>query len=94
MYRIAHRQIQIPEQVELSRDGDVVTVKGPKGELGLRLHSAVRMLEEDGKVHFDAAPEDIQYAGTMNALFSNNIKGIMEGFEKSLNWSESGIVRR
>ena len=84
MYRIARRPVPVPAQVEMTRDGDMLTMKGPKGELSLRLHPAVEMQEQDGVVRFDAKPESIQFAGTMNALFANSIKGITEGFEKRL----------
>ena len=84
MYRIARRPIPVPAHVEMARDGDVLTIKGPKGELRMRLHPRVEMLEEDGVVRFDAEPGEIRFAGTMNALFANSIKGVTEGFEKKL----------
>ena len=84
MSRIASRPIPLPDKVEFSLDGRLVTVKGPKGELSLRLAEPVSVREEDRVVHFDAPPEASALAGTMNSLLWNNIKGVQEGYSKKL----------
>ena len=84
MSRIAKRPVTLPENVEFARDGDRLTVAGPKGELSMRLHASVRLREEDGALRFDAAPEAMAMAGTMNALLRNHIRGVSQGYEKRL----------
>ena len=84
MSRIAKRPVTLPENVQFARDGDRLTVRGPKGELSLRLHAAVELREEDGALRFDAAPAAMAMAGTMNALLRNHIRGVSAGFEKRL----------
>ena len=84
MSRIAKRPVTLPENVEFARDGDRLTVTGPKGELSMRLHASVRLREEDGALRFDAAPAAMAMAGTMNALLRNHIRGVSQGYEKRL----------
>ena len=84
MSRIASRPIPLPDKVEFSLAGQQVTVKGPKGELSLQLADPVSVREEDRVVYFDAPPEASALAGTMNALLTNNIKGVQEGYSKKL----------
>ena len=84
MSRIAKRPVTLPANVQFARDGDRLTVRGPKGELSLRLHAAVELREEDGALRLDAAPAAMAMAGTMNALLRNHVRGVSEGFEKRL----------
>ena len=84
MSRIASRPIPLPDKVEFSLDGRRMTVKGPKGELSLRLAEPVRVREEERVVRFEAPPEASALAGTMNSLLVNNIKGVQDGYSKKL----------
>jgi len=85
MSRIAKRAIPIPDKVDLTVDESCLTVKGPKGEISLKLQAPVTAREEDGTVYLDAPEDDMMLAGTMNALFYNNIVGVTEGYSKTLN---------
>ena len=84
MSRIAKRPIPLPDKVECFLSDEQVTVKGPKGELSLKLAQPVRMREEDRVVYVEAPDEASALAGTMNALLQNNIKGVQEGYSKGL----------
>ena len=84
MSRIASRPIPLPDKVEFSLSDEQVTVKGPKGELSLKLASPVRVREEDRVLHVEAPEDASALAGTMNALLQNNIKGVQEGYTKEL----------
>lgn len=84
MSRIGQRPIPLPEKVDLTMDGRTLTVKGPKGELSLQLAEPVTAREEERVVRFDAPPHAQMLAGTMNALFANNVKGVQEGYTKKL----------
>ena len=48
MSRIAKAPVELPQGTEFKQDGNVVTIKGSKGELSLELNSEVELKEEDG----------------------------------------------
>ena len=84
MSRIARRPVPLPDPVEFSLDGRQLTVRGPKGELSLRLAEPVHVREEDRVVYFEAPPQASALAGTMNSLLVNNIRGVLDGYSKKL----------
>ena len=47
------KPVAIPTGVEVSRNGQEISVKGSKGQLSLNMHSFVDMKQEDGNVSFD-----------------------------------------
>lgn len=68
-------------------DGNVVTVKGPKGELTQEMDTCVSMSVEDGTVSFTResdAPDHRAKHGLYRALVQNMIIGVSEGFKKEL----------
>ncbi len=80
--------IKIPEDVNVSYDDYVLTVKGPKGEVKREfMHDRVSMRIEDGYVVvYCALPKKKDYAvaGTWNSHVKNMFKGVTEGFEYHL----------
>ena len=85
MSRIAKNPITAPQGVEVQVAGQRVSVKGPKGELALDLHPAVRLVNEDGEYRVQAESDgDIAMAGTFRSLVNNMVVGVSEGFEKRL----------
>lgn len=87
MSRIANWPVTIPSGVELNLDGQIVSVKGPKGELRISAHELVGMEQEDGefKVHSRVdSKEAVALAGTTRALVNNMVNGVTNGFEKRL----------
>ena len=85
MSRIAKAPIALPSGVQLDIKGDEVRVKGPKGDLALRLHPKVRLEQSDGEYLVKAANEsDVAMAGTFRSLVNNMVVGVSEGFEKKL----------
>jgi len=91
MSRIGKQSILIPEKVEVKIDGDLVIVKGPKGELTRRLVASIEARIEDGKILFSpgktADPADKKIMalwGLSRALVFNMVKGVTDGFEKRL----------
>ncbi|MCP1676563.1 large subunit ribosomal protein L6 [Natronocella acetinitrilica] len=87
MSRVAKKPIKIPSGIEVKLDGQAVTVKGPKGQLGFDIHPNVQVVEEDGELRCSArGPKqgDIALAGTMRALLNNMVDGVSQGFEKKL----------
>ena len=88
MSRIGRKEIVIPAGVELKvADGNVVTVKGPKGtltkELCPRMNIAV-----NGNVATVTRPtddkEDRALHGLTRALLANMVEGVAHGFERKL----------
>ncbi|CAD5243596.1 50S ribosomal protein L6 [Thermococcus camini] len=81
-------EVEIPEGVEVTVEGNTVKVKGPKGELERELkYPGVQIFTEDGKVVvFKEFPRkrDIAIARTFKAHIANMIKGVTEGFTYKL----------
>jgi len=87
MSRIAKEPITLPQGVECTRDGDVVTMKGSKGALTLQLNSEVELKQEDGVLQVvprSGSRFATAVAGTMRALLANMVRGVTEGFERKL----------
>jgi large subunit ribosomal protein L6 len=87
MSRVAKSQISLPSGVTVKQDGETLKVKGPKGELGMRIHPLVALKEADGSMTLSPLNEDKQswaMAGTMRALVNNMVTGVSQGFERKL----------
>ena len=85
MSRVAKNPVSIPSGVTVAINGKLVTVKGPKGSLELKLHSAVSVAQEGSelKVAVASLSDDAQ-AGTARALLANMVVGVSKGFERKL----------
>ena len=85
MSRIAKAPIELPSGVELKVEGDSVKVKGPMGNLALRLHPNVSVEKEDNNFLVKpASNSDIPMAGTYRSLVGNMVVGVSDGFVKKL----------
>jgi large subunit ribosomal protein L6 len=87
MSRIGKSPINIPSGVDVKLDGNVVTVKGPKGELMQDVDSAIALTMEDGVITFNResdAPQHRAKHGLYRALINNMIVGVTEGYKKEL----------
>jgi large subunit ribosomal protein L6 len=87
MSRIGERKISIPNGVTVSVNGNVVDVKGPKGELTLEFSKLVNVLVDDGVVltkQIKPSQEANIMQGTTNSLISNMITGVSKGYDKGL----------
>ncbi len=87
MSRIAKAPVELPKGVEFKHVGNVVTLKGAKGEISMELNSEVELTQEDGELK--VAPRSgslfaMAITGTMRSLLSNMAKGVSEGFERKL----------
>ncbi len=52
MSRVGKRPIAIPTGVDVTVDGDQVSVKGPKGQLSERLPAEISVSVQDGQIEF------------------------------------------
>ena len=87
MSRIGKLPIAVPGSVNVSIDGQTVTVKGPKGELSLVVAEPIRVALEDGQV-LVTRPDDERDSralhGLTRTLINNDIIGVTEGYSKQL----------
>ena len=87
MSRIAKQPVPVPASVEVTENGQQITVKGPNGTLQHSVHALVELKREDGELTFsprDGSKAANALAGTTRALVSNLMTGVCDGFEKKL----------
>lgn len=87
MSRIGKSPVSIPSGVEIKIDGQLVTVKGPKGEITHVLDSDITAQIEDGSITFNRAsdaPATRAKHGLERSLVFNMVQGVSEGFKKVL----------
>ena len=88
MSRIGVRPVTIPAGVEVTvEDGNVIRVKGPKGELCEKIGAGMKVSIEDGTLKVERADdsrENRSQHGLARTLISNMITGVTSGFEKKL----------
>lgn len=87
MSRIGRLPITVPGGVTVSQEDRVVTVKGPKGELQLTIPDPIEVAIEDNTVTVtrpDDERESRALHGLVRTLINNNIIGVNEGFQKTL----------
>jgi large subunit ribosomal protein L6 len=87
MSRVGKKPIEIPKGVEVTIDGSLVKVKGPKGALERRVHPAMKLVKEGDEIRVER-PSNLGFHrslhGTTRMLIANMVKGVTEGFSKSL----------
>ena len=88
MSRIGRMPVHIPAGVEVTiGEGNLVTVKGPKGSLTQQLYPTMTLTQEAGVVHV-ARPNDEKQNralhGLTRALLHNMVVGVSEGYKKEL----------
>ncbi len=88
MSRIGRMPINVPAGVEVTiGEGNVVTVKGPKGELTKNLHPNMAIAQE-GNVITVSRPNDEKLNrsvhGLTRTLLNNMVVGVTEGYKKEL----------
>ena len=87
MSRIAKKPISVPSGVEVTIDGQTVTVKGAKGTLEHRVHDTVEVVRNEDVLNCsprEGADNSFALAGTTRAVINNMVVGVSEGFERRL----------
>jgi len=87
MSRIGKQPIPVPKGVDVSISGDVVSVKGPKGQLQVNTLPGVTAAVEDGNLNItraDDEPQTRSFHGLIRALLANATTGVTEGWSKQL----------
>ncbi len=88
MSRIGKAPITVPSGVTVTVGSDnVVTVKGPKGELKQPIDRDIKVEVKDGTINVTRPTDQIRHRalhGLSRALVSNLVKGVTEGYTKKL----------
>ena len=87
MSRIGKSPVNIPSGVDVKLNGNIVTVKGSKGELTQEIDSCVTLTIEDNTITFSResdAPNHRAKHGLYRALLQNMVVGVSEGYKKEL----------
>ena len=87
MSRVAKRPVELAKGVTVERNGQQLTIKGPKGSLSLEVNREVEVTEQDSVLN--VAPRSggtfaNAMAGTTRALLANMVRGVSGGFERKL----------
>ena len=87
MSRIGKMPVAIPKGVEVNRDGNVLRVKGPKGELSNRIPPGLTVSIDGGEIRIARAgdqPRERAFHGLLRSLVANSVQGVTKGFSKDL----------
>jgi len=79
--------VTIPAGVDVSINGDQISVKGSGGTLSLTQNALVKVSNNEGKLGFEPANDSREanaMSGTIRQLVNNMVLGVSKGFEKKL----------
>lgn len=87
MSRIGNKPIEIPDKVQVKVENNVITAKGPKGEMSVNLFEEIDYKLENNVLSFTRKNEMKKTKakhGLMQALANNIVVGVSQGFQKTL----------
>ena len=87
MSRIGRKPVVVPAGVEIAVNGNIVTVKGPKGQLEQEISKNLTVEVKEGEVVVTRpsdSREDRSQHGLARTLINNMIIGVTTGFEKKM----------
>lgn len=87
MSRIGRKVIPLPKGANVSLNGDNVVVKGPKGELSLKLMPGVSVDIDEAEVKVSRSNDEKQtcaWHGMTRALIANMLTGVTDGFQRTM----------
>jgi large subunit ribosomal protein L6 len=88
MSRIGRAPIPVPPKVQVSwTEDNVVTVKGPKGELSYRIDPALSLKLENGVLSVSRPSDSREHKakhGLYRTLINNMVEGVTKGYTKQL----------
>ncbi len=87
MSRIGKAPIAIPAGVTVKVDNNIVTVKGPKGELSQAVNPELAVKVEDGHIVVTRPSDDREHRaqhGLFRALIHNMVVGVSAGYRKEM----------
>ena len=87
MSRIGKMPISVPAGVEVKNDDNLITVKGPKGELTKQFSKELTINVADGVITVTRPSDDKNHRslhGLTRTLIANMVEGVTNGFSKTL----------
>jgi large subunit ribosomal protein L6 len=87
MSRIGKKTIAVPKGVNVTLDGQNVTVKGPKGERSWTVADEIEIKQEGDELSLTPRAQDqrsMAMWGLSRTLVANMVTGVTDGFEKTL----------
>ncbi|RYE54249.1 MAG: 50S ribosomal protein L6 [Rhizobiaceae bacterium] len=87
MSRVGKRPVVVPAGVTANVEGQLVKMKGPKGQLQFLVHDDVDVKLDNGSITVDPRFETKRSRslyGTSRAQIANLVEGVTKGFEKKL----------
>lgn len=87
MSRIGNRELVIPNGVNVSKTGTLLTVQGKLGKLELDFNPLIAVEINDNKIitiRADEAKSTKQIHGTTNSLIKNMLVGVSEGYKQEI----------
>jgi large subunit ribosomal protein L6 len=87
MSRIGVKPVAVPSGVDVKFDSGTLNVKGPKGQLGVKIANGISFELADGNCRVSRtgdSPTLRANHGLMRALLANMVTGVTQGFEKKL----------
>ncbi len=87
MSRIGKKPITIPNGVDVKIEDNIITVKGPKGELTQSFDSEMKINIEDNELVVERPSDEKRHKamhGLIRTLISNMVIGVTEGYKKEL----------
>ena len=93
MSRIGRLPIPLPDGVEVTREGRLLRVKGPKGMLEREIHPEMTVEQADGELRVTRPSDEPRHRalhGLTRTLVNNMVVGVTAGFTKALEISGVG----
>ncbi len=87
MSRIGRMPITVPAGVEVKNDNNLITVKGPKGELTKQFSTELGIEVEAGVINVTRPSDDKRHRslhGLTRTLIANMVEGVTNGYSKTL----------
>jgi large subunit ribosomal protein L6 len=87
MSRIGQAPITVPSGVDVTIDGQNITVKGPKGTLTRTIAPTITITKEEGALSVTRPDDDRENRalhGLTRSLVNNMVVGVTDGFKKTL----------
>ena len=87
MSRIGRKPIPVPDGVTVTIEPELVTVKGPKGELSERVNRDITVAQEDGQLTVTRPTNRGEHRalhGLTRSLVANMVEGVTNGYQKTL----------
>lgn len=87
MSRVGSSPVTLPEKVEVTINGGLISVKGPLGTLAQQITPNVKVEKIENRLEIkvnDNSRQANAISGTLRALVANMVQGVSRGFEKKL----------